>query len=205
MSGPCKVIVFAKAPVAGYAKTRLARTMGEQAAARLAARMVDEAVGQALAAGLGPVELCCAPDTSHPHLVALAARCGVALSAQGDGDLGQRMARAFERALAHHGRVLLIGTDAPALDAAALRLAADALCERPAVLAPAHDGGYVLVGLARTMPTLFQDVSWSTDQVMVQSRARLQAAGLEHYELPVFHDIDEGADLVHVPPEWLAS
>lgn len=204
MTRDCHVIVFAKAPLAGFAKTRVARGIGDQAAASLAARMLDETVGQAVAAGLGSVEICCAPDCSHARFAALQARHGVALGAQGEGDLGARMARAFARALALHARVVLIGTDAPALTAPVLREAAAALRDRPAVFAPAHDGGYVLVGLNRPMPELFHTMAWSTPQVMAQSRARLTVLGVRWTELATLHDVDEVVDLVHVPPAWLS-
>lgn len=214
MKDDCKVIVFAKAPIAGFAKTRLARVIGDAAAAALAARMLSETVAQALAAKLGPVELCCAPDISHPQFAAEAQLAGagadstggrVVLSCQGDGDLGARMSRAFARALLQHRHVLLIGTDAPGLQAAALRDAAAALAHHGAVFAPAHDGGYVLVGLSRAMPSLFEGVAWSTSQVMAQTRERLNNLEESWYELPPFFDVDEAADLIHVPPTWLAK
>jgi rSAM/selenodomain-associated transferase 1 len=192
------VIVMAKAPVAGLAKTRLIPALGAEGAAALAARMLTHAVNQALAAALGPVMLCGAPDVSHSAFAALATDPRLALHPQGDGDLGARMRRAFERALDTHGRAVLIGTDAPELDAAVLRAAADALSTHDAVIAPAHDGGYALIGLRRAEPRLFDAMPWSTAQVMAITRERLHQAGLRWHELPTLHDIDEPADLVHL-------
>jgi uncharacterized protein len=192
------VIVMAKAPVAGLAKTRLIPALGAEGAAALAARMLTHAVNQALAAALGPVMLCGAPDVSHSAFAALATDPRLALHPQGDGDLGARMRRAFERALDTHGRAVLIGTDAPELDAAVLRAAADALTTHDAVIAPAHDGGYALIGLRRAEPRLFDAMPWSTAQVMAITRERLHQAGLRWHELPTLHDIDEPADLVHL-------
>ncbi len=203
MKTTCKVIVFAKAPVAGFAKTRLARVIGNQAAANLAARMLSETVAQAVAAKLGPVELCCTPDTTHAQFSLEKQTHALVLSSQGEGDLGQRMCRAFERALQEHSRVLLIGTDAPDLQATQLIEAAYALSGHGAVFAPAHDGGYVLIGLSRAMPGLFEGIAWSTSQVMAQTRRKLAAIGESYFELPAFHDVDEAADLVHVPASWL--
>lgn len=200
----CAVIVMAKAPVAGLAKTRLIPALGAEGAAALAARMLAHAVGQALAAGLGPVMLCGAPDVSHPAFAALAPDPRVTLHAQGDGDLGARMQRAFERALAAHARAVLIGTDAPALDAAVLRAAAAELATHDAVLAPAHDGGYALIGLQRPEPRLFEAMPWSTAEVMATTRERLRERGLRWHELPALHDIDEPADLVHLGPRGWA-
>jgi uncharacterized protein len=204
MKRDCAVLVFAKAPQPGYAKTRLARAIGAPAAAALAARMLRETVAQAVAAEVGPVTLCCAPDASHPQFALARQRYGLGLSGQGEGDLGQRMWRALESALRAWPRVLLIGTDAPALDAARLRQAAELLRVQAAVFGPAHDGGYVLAGLARPLPSLFDGIAWSTPHVMAQTRARLGALGLACAELAPLFDVDEAADLVHVPGAWLA-
>ena len=125
-------------------------------------------------------------------------------SDQGEGDLGARMQRALNRWLAREGRALLIGTDAPALDAAVLRAAALALDEHDAVFVPAFDGGYVLVGLRRSGAPIFSDMVWSTPTVMAQTRERLAGAGWRHLELAAMADIDEPADLRWLPSQpWL--
>ncbi len=198
-----RVIVLAKAPVAGFAKTRLIPALGPEGAAALAARLLAHAVATAREAALGPVEVCAAPDTTHPAFQALAGV--VALSEQGEGDLGARMARAFERHFAQTDAppCLLIGTDAPGLDAAALREAAAALVDADAVFVPALDGGYTLVGLRRPAPALFTDMRWSTPQVMAETRARAAGLGLRVAERPPLADIDEPDDLKHLPPGWM--
>lgn len=201
MSTP--IIVFAKAPVPGLAKTRLAPALGEAGAAALAERMLRHALAQAVAADVGPVELCAAPDTSHPALQAAAAERGVRLAEQGTGDLGLRMHRALARSLMRHGRALLIGTDAPSLDAAVLRQAASALQDHDAVFVPSLDGGYALVGQRRADARWFCDMRWSHARVMEDTRERLRAAGVRWAELPAVADIDEPADLVHLPLGWL--
>ncbi len=203
MKNDCALIVFAKAPVPGYAKTRLARVMGAEAAARLSSRMLTETLTHAIEAGIGRVELCCAPDTTHPEFTRAAVEHGVSLTSQGEGDLGTRMGRALTRSLHVHSHVLLIGADAPSLDAACLRDAAAALRTHAAVFVPAADGGYVLVGLARPMPTLFEGIAWGSSDVMAQTREHLRAWGIDAMELPSLHDVDEPEDLVHVPNAWL--
>ena len=205
MNALCPIVVMAKAPVAGYAKTRLIPALGAAGAASLAERLLDQAIAQARSAGLGRIDLCCAPDGSHPAFVRHAGSPDVALSNQGDGDLGARMAHAFERWLPLAGCALLIGTDAPRLDAAMLRAAAAALADNDAVFVPALDGGYALVGLRRPAPVLFNGMTWSVASVMARTRERMAAAGLRHVELPPVADIDEPADLVHLPPGWLPS
>lgn len=205
---PCRVIVMAKAPVAGFAKTRLMPALGAPGAAALAERLLERAVDAALAAELGPVELCCAPDASHHAFQRWIGAPRISLSLQGEGDLGARMGRAIDRALEVAApappRVLLIGTDAPALDAAMLREAAEALADFDAVFVPAHDGGYALMGLCRPAPGLFEAMPWSTPQVMAQTRMRLARDGLRHKELAPVHDVDEPADLAHLPAGWLS-
>lgn len=198
----CALTILAKAPVAGFAKTRLIPALGPEGAARLAARLLDHAVAQGRAAGLDSLTLLGAPDAGHPLLQR---HGGVArLGGQGDGDLGARMHRALCADLASHQRALLIGTDAPALDAARLREAAQALGDADAVFVPALDGGYALVGLRRPCEPLFTGMVWSTAQVMADTRARARAAGLRWVELAPVSDIDEPADLARLPPGWLA-
>ena len=202
MTAPCLIVVFAKAPVAGFAKTRLIPALGAQGAADLALRLLVHALQQAREADLGALELCCAPNLRHPAFGALV-REGLTFTDQGHGDLGERMARAIERGLAQYAMVLLIGTDAPALDAAVLRCAAAALDTHDAVFVPALDGGYVLVGLRRMVGSIFEDMPWSTPLVMQHTRERLAREGIVHAELAPLADIDEAADLRHLPLGWV--
>jgi len=203
----CPVIVMAKAPRPGYAKTRLIPTLGAQGAALLAHRLLQHALAQAAAAGLGDVDLCCAPDADDA-LFAPWSGPDIRFSDQGAGDLGQRMSNAFARWLPQTGQALLMGTDCPGISANVLRLAANALAQTDAVFVPALDGGYALIGLrgcnAARFATLFNDMQWSHVSVMATTRQRLAGAGLAHHELPALPDIDEPADLQHLPAGWLA-
>ena len=198
------LIVFAKAPIAGSVKTRLEPALGAAGAAALAERLLAHAMEMALRAGFAAVELCAAPNASHPAFARLAAQhAGLQFTVQGDGDLGERMHRALARRLAGPERVLLIGTDAPALDAAMLQDAAHALARHDAVFVPALDGGYALVGLTRPCPGLFTAMAWSTPEVMAETRRRAREAGLRWTELPAVADIDEPPDLARLPAGWL--
>lgn len=201
----CALIVFAKAPVAGFAKTRLIPQLGPEGAAALADRLLTHALEKAQAANIGPVELCCAPDDKHPALQAAARRYGATLTQQGDGDLGARMQRAFARCLVEHDCAITIGTDAPSLDSTYLREAAAQLRGLDAVFGPAFDGGYTLIGLRRAYASLFNGMPWSTAHVMHETRMRLQALGIAHAELATLHDVDEPADLAFLPTEWQSS
>lgn len=204
MSG-LRIIVFAKAPRPGLVKTRLIPALGADGAAMLAARMLAHTLDQALASGVGAVELCVAPAPGDAAWDGVELPEGIAHTAQGEGDLGARMARAAQRA-GEAGEscdgVLLIGTDCPALDAACLRRAAHALGETDAVIAPTADGGYALLGLRRFDASLFADIAWSTPTVAATTLALLDALGWSCTRLPLLHDIDEPADLVHLPPGW---
>jgi rSAM/selenodomain-associated transferase 1 len=202
------LIVFAKAPVAGQAKTRLVPALGPDGAAALARRLLDHAVGQAGAAARSlhaSLELCVTPHAEHDAFARLALGHGLELTTQGGGDLGARMDRALRRSLWHADRALLMGTDAPALDAAMLLQAAQALEDADAVFVPAFDGGYALVGLRAPAPRLFDGMAWSTPGVMQATRERARAVGLHLAELPPLADIDEPADLVHLPAAWRAE
>ncbi len=199
------LIVFAKAPVAGLAKTRLIPALGPDGAAALAARLLEHTLQQALALTVDHLELCVSPTDQHPAFdrARSIAPGRLQLTLQGEGDLGQRMNRALSRVLASHKRALLIGTDAPSLNPARLEQAASALDTHPAVFVPALDGGYALVGLTRSIPHLFADMTWSTPQVMQHTRQRATQMGLKWVELAPVADIDEPADLVHLPGGWL--
>ena len=205
-----RIIVFAKAPRPGLAKTRLIPALGAAGAAALAARMLAHTLDQALASGVGAVELCVAPAPGDAAWQGVELPEGLALTAQGAGDLGARMARATQRAIEAGDScadescagVLLIGTDCPALDAACLRQAASALEETDAVIAPTADGGYALLGLRRFDASLFADIAWSTSTVATTTMARLDALDWHCMHLPLMRDIDEPVDLEHLPPGW---
>ena len=192
-----RIVIFAKAPVRGKVKTRLVPALGVAGAALLAQRMLADTVDRALAAGLANTELCASPHPEDPqwagHLPA-----GVRLANQGEGDLGRRLAAAATRVIDAGERVLLIGTDCPELDSTRLRGAAAQLDRHDAVILPAHDGGYVLLGLARTDPSLFADIAWSTSTVAETTIARIRTLGWSLYIGDTLSDIDEPADLDRV-------
>lgn len=199
------IVILAKAPQAGLAKTRLIPALGPEGAAQLARRMLQNAVQQAMETGVEHIELCVTPDASHPAFQALAGQYGerLAFSQQGEGDLGARMFGALTRALQAHNRVLLMGTDAPALTTHVLAQANHALLEDDAVFVPAMDGGYALAGLRQAHEPLFSNMPWSTPAVMQETRHRLRALGCTWHELPAVADVDEPTDLAHVPEGWL--
>lgn len=197
-----RIVIFAKAPVAGLAKTRLIPALGAEQAAQLARRMLLHTLQQARAAGMGPVELCVTPGPADPAWGNLSTVNGVAWTAQPEGDLGVRMAAAAERALAGSEHVLLIGTDCPELDAARLQHAASLLGHSDAVLYPTFDGGYALLGLRRFDPRPFERMPWSTTEVAARTIECLRTLGWSLSVSGALHDIDEPADLCWLPADW---
>lgn len=197
---PLAIAVFARAPLAGSAKTRLIPALGAAGAARLQRRLTLHALAVAQRAAIGRVTLWGAPDDEQRFFRAVRRRCGVALRRQSGADLGDRMAAAFA---AQAGPLLLIGSDCPALQPAHLIAAASALLAEEgagndAVLIPADDGGYVLIGLRCSQPRLFAGVDWGSGRVMAQTRQRLAELRLRWAELPALWDVDRPADLTRL-------
>lgn len=121
---------------------------------------------------------------------------------QGDGDLGQRLARATDRAFTRGADgVILLGADSPTLPAHVLSDAAASLVRHDAVLGPTDDGGYYLLALRRRQPALFERIDWGGAQVADQTRQRATAAGLDLHELPSWYDLDRFDDLIRAAPD----
>ena len=195
------IIIFAKAPLAGFAKTRLIPVLGEAETAKLARRLFFHAIEQALKAELGTVELCVTPALDHACWQYLNLPASLLLTEQGQGDLGQRMAQACRRALQQNKAVLLMGTDCPSLSADALKQAAHSLMQYDACITPVSDGGYALLGLKAYDPSLFNEIPWSTAAVAPMTLERCRQLGWQVETLPVLHDIDEADDLQYLPQE----
>lgn len=191
-----RLLIFAKAPVPGRVKTRLAGCLGTRGAARLYQSLLQRTLALACAAQLCPIELWCAPDARHGFFTACRRDYGVPLRRQTTGDLGKRMANAFQRTLTENANAVLIGGDCVSVNPTELLSAFTHLATgREAVLGPAADGGYVLIGLRRPWPLLFQDIAWSTPTVLPVTRQRLARAGIDYAELAMGWDVDTPADL----------
>jgi rSAM/selenodomain-associated transferase 1 len=196
------VAILAKAPLPGLAKTRLVPVLGCEGAAALQARFIERTVATARAAAIGPVTLWAAPDCGHPLFQVLAARPGIALERQPDGDIGARMLAAMTAA---NGPAIVIGTDCPTLDPADLRAAALALDEGiDVVVVPVADGGYGLIGMRRPQPELFTGMTWSMPDVMALTRGRMARHGLSWREPARRWDVDVPADLARLAGAGLA-
>ncbi len=200
-----EIIVFAKAPVAGRAKTRLIPALGAAGAATLAARLLSRTLDECLAAEAARVTLACTPEISNTDWHSIDIPGEIAVEPQPHGTLGDRLLALSERALGRHRKALLIGSDCPALDRHELNGAIDALDAHDVVMQPARDGGYVLLGLKSADPVLFADIPWSTAGVAAATEARCTSQGYQLGKRPTLQDIDEPSDLVAVPAAILPA
>lgn len=192
------VIIFAKAPVPGEVKTRLIPALGAEHAAMLHTALSERAIETAQRTDAAEVELCCAPDTNHAFFEDCEEDFDVTLTAQGDGDLGARMLVALDRALLDFDRAIVIGADCPALTAQHINAAAGKLDHADIVLTPADDGGYALIGAARTDVNMFSAIDWGSAAVLEQQRRNLQTCGLLWDEMETLWDVDRPEDLVRL-------
>ncbi len=195
MTSTCSLLIFAKAPRVGTVKTRLIPALGAQGATDLYQRLLHQTLVEAAAANVGPIELWCAPDTRDDFFVQAASEFKLTLHTQRGTDLGEKMAQALSDTLTRAPRALLIGSDCPGLDAGYLRMAAAHLQKNSVVITPAEDGGYALIGAADRTPNIFDNIAWSTAQVMAQTRAKLIAQKIAYAELPPLWDVDTADDL----------
>jgi uncharacterized protein len=194
------LLVFAREPVPGLVKTRLIPALGASGAARLYSALLERAVNAATGVPGVAVELWCAGAPPSGGVCAeLARRHGLVLRHQGVGNLGKRMVQALGETLLRCDRVVLIGSDCPGYHPAYLAAAFVALGGHDAVVGPAADGGYVLIGLRRPAPDLFADIAWGTDTVLAATRTALTRLGWTWAELPIRQDIDRPEDLAACP------
>ena len=190
-----RIVIFAKAPVPGNVKTRLVPALGEIGAARLAHQMLLATIEEAENAHLSIPELCTTPHPYDPDWKSFLPKAEIRYTDQGEGDLGERLARAAKRMILVGENILLIGTDCPALDRHRLRAAAEALLSHDAVIHPTLDGGYALLGLRRFDSSPFAGIGWSGPDVAADTIARIEALGWSLHVGDTLRDIDEPEDL----------
>lgn len=195
------IIVMVKAPVPGTVKTRLVPPLSAEAAAGLAAALVQDAVRNACP--IAAVLTAYAPIDGKALLETLLPD-GLHWTAQRGGNLGERMSAAMTDAAAlGFSPLVVIGTDSPTLPQAFVAEAIQALQENAAgvVFGPTEDGGYYLVGTRQPQPGLFDGVAWSTNLALTQTAANAARLNLRPYLLPTWHDVDTGEDLARLRQE----
>lgn len=195
------VLAFVRAPEAGRVKTRLAAEIGPEAALQVYEKLAEQAVAAAAGVGIDTEVRVHFTPADAEEAVRQWLGDGPVYLPQAQGDLGDRLRNAFEEAFrAGHNRVVVIGSDLPAMRAELLRHALEILDEHPAVVGPARDGGYYLLGLREPCPQVFTGIPWSTERVLEQTLQRLLSAGAAPVLLETLTDVDHAADL---PPGWL--
>ena len=189
---PETLLIFLKAPRPGSVKTRLAESIGPEAAAGVYCELVNTTLEQV--SGLESVVLLFSPDDAGSEIQSWV-RPGWGMEPQGNGELGTRLTRAvnaaFERGVK---RLVSLGSDCPWQTAADVRAAWKELETSDVVLGPAEDGGYWLIGLRAPTVSLFRDISWSQPAVLRETLDRVREAGLSHQLLRTLPDIDTEAD-----------
>lgn len=189
------VVVFARAPEAGRVKTRLAAAVGNADALAVYRRLGEQIVGAVSGSADHRTVVAFTPRGSE---AAMRGWLGdvVELEPQAEGDLGERMLAAVAaRHAAGATRILVVGTDCPAVDATRIAAGFAALDEAEVVLGPALDGGYYLIGVRAPEPALFAGMPWSSPEILARTLDRARAAGLSVRLLPEARDIDTLADL----------
>ncbi len=196
---PARILFFLKEPRPGAVKTRLAREVGDQAAADLYRAMAEDTleVLHSLQVPV-PITVCFAPASAREAVLSWLGP-GLDYAAQAGQGLGARMLAAFEQAFAQGaGRAVLVGSDLPDLPAGHLALALDWLSTGPApVFGPAPDGGYYLAGFTpqSLTPAAFADIPMSRPDTLARTLAALSAQGLQARLLPEHADLDTLEDL----------
>lgn len=190
-----RLVLFARYPTAGAAKTRLIPALGPEGASRVHRQLTEKTLSVLQASGL-PVEL----HYTGAELVDFRAWLGegFTLVKQAEGDLTDRLMAAL-----HPAPVIFFGADTPDLAAHHIAQAVAALETHPVLLGPADDGGYYLIGMKQPMPELLDLMPWSTDQVMPETLRRLAVKGIEPALLETLHDCDRPEDLARWP--WLTA
>ena len=192
-----RLILFARFPVAGKVKTRLIPALGAEGAAALHRRLVLRTLrtAHALCASQNvELEIRFAGDDANEmqHWLGDGWLC----RPQCDGDLGQRMAGAFEDSFREGSpAIVIIGSDCPTLTPEVLAEAFIALKTKSVVFGPATDGGYYLIGLTQLVPELFQNIAWGTETVLAQSLQILERTGIRPAQLQPLDDLDRPEDL----------
>ncbi len=185
------ILVFVKAPERSQVKTRLARSIGDELALEFYKGCVHETLTVLKATGF-PVRICYHPSERKESVAAWLGN-GHPLFPQEGSDLGEHMADAFARAFdAGFNRAVLVGTDIPQLNPPLLMEAFSCMDRHGAVIGPARDGGYYLIGFcAKTFnPDVFSGVSWGTDTVYRKTLQRLDKKELSVHVLPCLEDVD---------------
>ena len=191
----CAILIFSKAPVAGEVKTRLIPHISARQAAILHKTLTRDRLKMCTSFNLCDVQLWCSPDTRHPFFIDCEQYYEIQLYTQSGRDLGDRMSNALKTSLRQYKKIIIIGTDAPALDIATIDMAIEKLDSNDVVLVPAEDGGYVLIGVSSYHESLLVDVPWGTENVLINTVRNIESLNLRCSLLGECWDVDRPEDL----------
>lgn len=184
------LIVFVRNPEPGKVKTRLAASVGDEAALAIYLELLQITRQVALSVEAERY-------LWYSHFIDEGDKwpsSDFTKKLQQGDDLGSRMAFAFSESLKDHDKAVIIGSDCPYLTPALIEEGFDALDDHDFVIGPATDGGYYLLGMRQFVPEIFQDIQWSTDSVCGETIRKIGQAGARYHLLPVRTDIDEIED-----------
>ncbi|MCF6174765.1 MAG: TIGR04282 family arsenosugar biosynthesis glycosyltransferase [Victivallaceae bacterium] len=193
------ICLFAKPPLAGMTKSRLAKTIGSTAAAELSAAMLKDIITQCMA--VMDTEIFIAyPPQSTPDDFSTVHKTGLNYIVQQGNNLGERMANIFQTFLVakQANKVIIIGSDCITTSTASITQALAKLTDFPVVIGPARDGGYVLVGQSMFNPGMFTNIDWGSGKVLDQTTVLLDSAQVKYYKMPSSFDIDHHEDLAEL-------
>jgi rSAM/selenodomain-associated transferase 1 len=189
------LLVFTRAPVPGQTKTRLIPLLGTKGAAEFHQTVLLSTLAEANASDFGTVEIWSATENGHPFLKQCGLDYSCAVKIQQGNNLGEKMHHATETTLAENTFVVLIGSDCPAITTDILNQSCQHLSNgKDAVLGPASDGGYYLIGLKEPNPEIFQDIVWGEGDVAEGTRQNFADLSLDYVELEELSDIDTPED-----------
>ncbi len=191
-----KLIIFTRYPEAGTTKTRLVNSLGAKGAADLQRQMTEKVLAETRKC---PTALEVRYYGGSNEQVAAWLGNDIVCRDQGKGDLGKKLARAFEESFAEGCRkVVIIGSDCPELTADMIGKAFTALSDNDLVIGPASDGGYYLVGLSSHCPELFSDQRWGTASLRQSTLAIADSLSLKYKLLAQLDDVDLPEDLARI-------
>jgi len=185
------LVLFCRAPVPGRCKTRLAADIGPEQAATIYGQMLLHTWNVVQQLDVTPMVYVAEQEDAD----VVSAFLDVSVSVQSGHSLGERMYGAITAARSTHDVVIILGSDVPDLDVSHVFTALEHITTSDVVLGPASDGGYWLLGLRRDVPILFENMPWSTSDVLHETTRRCDNLGLSYVLVDTLVDVDTAADL----------
>jgi len=198
------LIIFAKPPVAGLAKTRLIPALGKEGAAQYHGRLLLHTLNNVVMECEWDTHLWCSDNLKHPFFQSCEKKFSVDLHEQRGNDLGSRMYHAMNEMLKEYDSVCIIGSDCPILDVEKIRNSFACLkIKEDVVITPAEDGGYVLLAVKQALkPEIFSNISWGGSDVFQHTLDNMESLHLNSLIQPTLWDIDEPEDLNREDLVW---